>query len=106
VLAAEHLLGLGRLDFLLQRVERPLEIAGDILAGLRPLDEHADVVDLAGEMVAKLEVVAQPATALEYSLRLGLVAPEVGFGDLLLDAGEFLRIVGGVKDSSACRRPA
>ena len=44
VLAAEHLLGLGGLDFALELVEPALEISADVLAGVGPLEEDADIV--------------------------------------------------------------
>ncbi len=45
VLAAEHLLDLGRLDFGLERVERLEEIGADVLALARPFEQHAEVVE-------------------------------------------------------------
>jgi hypothetical protein len=85
VLAAEHLLGLGGLHLLLERVERPGEIARHVLAGLRPFEEHAEVVDLPGQAVAQLEILGEPALPLEGLLRLGLMVPEGGGGDLLFE---------------------
>ena len=46
VLAAEHLLDLAGLHFLIERLERLRELRVHRLAGLRPLDEHAEVVAL------------------------------------------------------------
>ena len=44
VLAAEHLLDLAGLHFLLERVERLAELGVDRLAGFGPFDEHGEVV--------------------------------------------------------------
>jgi hypothetical protein len=87
VLAAEHLLGFGGVDLRFERVERALEIGGDLLAALAPLEQDADVVDLAGEAVAQLEVFRQAALPLQRLLRLGLVVPERGRGDFLFELG-------------------
>jgi hypothetical protein len=85
VLAAQHLLGFGRVDLLFEGVERLLQIGGDILAAFGPFEQHADVVELLGEAVAKLEVFRQPALALQRLLRLGLVVPEIRGGDFLFE---------------------
>jgi hypothetical protein len=85
VLAAEHLLGFSALDLLLERLERAFEIRRHILAGLRPLEEHAEIVDLLHEAVAQLEVVGKTALPLKRLLRLGLVVPEGGSGDFLFE---------------------
>jgi hypothetical protein len=87
VLAAEHLLDLGRLDFLLERFDRSLEIAGDVLALLRPFEQDSKIVEFADQRVAQIELLAQTAAPLERLLRLDLVLPEVGRSDTLLDNG-------------------
>ncbi len=46
VLAAEHLLDLAGLHFLVERVERLRELGVDRLARLGPFDEHGEVVAL------------------------------------------------------------
>jgi hypothetical protein len=51
VLAAEHLLDLSAFDLALQRVECTFEVCGDIFTLLGPLEQDAQVVDLAGEGV-------------------------------------------------------
>ena len=85
VFAAEHLLGFGGVDLLFQRVERFLEVGGDVFATLRPLEEDADVVDLLGEAVAEFQIVAEAALTLQRLLRFGLVVPEIGSGDFLFE---------------------
>jgi hypothetical protein len=85
VLAAQHLLGFGGVDLRLERVERLAKVGGDVLSALRPFNEHAEVVDLLREAVAQLEVVGKPALPLQRLLRLGLVVPEPGGGDLLFE---------------------
>jgi hypothetical protein len=49
VFAAEHFLDLGRLDLALERIERALQLAADILALLRPLEQDAEIVELFSE---------------------------------------------------------
>jgi hypothetical protein len=83
VLAAEHLLDFRALHLLAQRVERLREVGGDVLALPGPVHEHTDIVDLARELIAKLEIVGQAAPALQGFLRLGRVFPEIGGGDAL-----------------------
>jgi hypothetical protein len=85
VLATEHLLGFSAVDLLFERVEGLGQVGGDVLAALRPFEEDANVVDLSGKAVAQLEVLGEPALALQGLLRLGLIVPEVGGGDLLFE---------------------
>jgi hypothetical protein len=83
VFAAEHLFGFRGVDLLLERVEGLGQIGGDVFTTLRPFEEYADVVDFLGEAVAELDVFRKTALPLQRLLRLGLVVPEVGRGDLL-----------------------
>jgi hypothetical protein len=85
VLAAEHLLGFCRLELEFERVEGLREVGRHVLAGLDPLDEDADVVDLVLEAVAELQVGREPPLALERLLGVGLVVPEPGFGNLAFE---------------------
>ena len=62
-------------------VEGAAEILGDQLAGLNPLDEHVEIVELALQRVAELHVLLEPAAALEHFLRVGLILPEIRSGD-------------------------
>jgi hypothetical protein len=87
VLAAKHLLGFGRIDLGFERVERPREIGRDILAAVRPFEQHAKVVELFREAVAQLEVFGEPALALQGFLRVGLVVPEIRRADLPFELG-------------------
>jgi hypothetical protein len=77
-----------------------LQVAGHVLTLLRPLEQNTEIVQLADERVAKVDLFAQTAPALKRLLRLGLVLPEVGFGDALLERRELARRIGRVKDSS------
>jgi hypothetical protein len=106
VLAAEHLLDLGSLDFGLELVETALQIGGDVLAGAGPLDQDAQVGDAAAERVAQLRVLAQAAAALQGALRLLLVLPEVWRRDPRFEGCDLSGVGGAVKDSSAGRGPA
>jgi hypothetical protein len=54
---------------------------------MRPLEQHADVVDLFRNTVAKLEVFREPTLALARLLRLRLVVPEIGRRDLPFELG-------------------
>jgi hypothetical protein len=82
VFTAKHLLGLGRVDLLRQCVQCLGEIRDHVFAAAGPFEEDGDVVDLFGEAVAQLEVLGEPSLPLKRLLRLGLVVPEVGRGDL------------------------
>jgi hypothetical protein len=81
VLATEHLLGFAGVDLGGEVVEGASEILGDRLAGLGPLDEHVEIVELALQRVAELHVLLEPAAALEHFLRVGLIFPEIRSGD-------------------------
>jgi hypothetical protein len=85
VLAAKHLLGLGGFNLLLERIQRPLEIGGDVFPALHPLEQDAEIVDLLGEAVAQFEVLGETALTLQRLLCFGLVVPEIRGGDLLFE---------------------
>jgi hypothetical protein len=87
VLAAEHLLDLRGIDLVLDGVERALEVAGHVLAGPRPFEQHAEVVELPGKAVAQLEIFSETALALERLLGFGLVVPEIGRADFAFELG-------------------
>jgi hypothetical protein len=105
VLAAEHLLDLGGLDFGLELTEAALQIGEHVLAGASPLDEHAEVGDAAAERVAQLGVLAQAPLTLQRPLGLRLVVPEIRRGDPRLERGQLSGVGRPVKDSSADRWP-
>jgi hypothetical protein len=48
---------------------------------VRPLEQHADVVDLPAKAVALLEIFGEAALTLQDLLCFGLVVPEIGVGD-------------------------
>ena len=50
-------------------------------------------------------VFLEPSPSLHDLLRLGLIAPEVGLADALLDVGELLVELGTLKDASVVLRP-
>ena len=81
--AAQHLFGFRGVDLLFERIEGLGQVGGDFFTALRPLEQDTDVVDFLGEAVAKLDVFGQAPLTLQGFLRLGLVVPEVGRGDLL-----------------------
>ena len=105
VLAAEHLLGLGRVDFLLELVEAALEVGADVLPRIRPFDQHAEVVGAPPERLPQRLVFLQAPAALHHLLRFGLVAPEIRFADALLDAGQLFVEAGTLKDASGVPQP-
>jgi len=85
VLAAEHLLGLGRRDLFAHRIESPRQVGQYVFAAACPLEQHANVVGLLGEAGAELDVLGEAPLSLQCFLRLGLVVPEVGRSDLLFE---------------------
>jgi hypothetical protein len=101
VLTPEHLLDLGGFHFGFEGFERPLQISDYVLARLGPLEEHAQIVELAGQRVAQLEFFTETAASPEGFLRFGLVLPEIGSGNAFFYRGELAARVGRVKDSSA-----
>src|SRR5438128_8875976 len=106
VLAAEHLLDLAGLHFLIERLERSSELRVDGFARLRPFDEHTEIVALLLERQHEIAVLLEPAAALQDFLRLGLVFPEVRRGGFGFELCQFFAGTGGLKDSSANRKPA
>jgi hypothetical protein len=106
VLAAEHLLDLGRLHLLLQLVESVSELLVDGFALLEPLEDDTEVVGGLVEPARELDVLLEPAPALQDLLRLGLIFPEIRRGEPLLETAQFLGGACGLKDSSAGRRRA
>jgi hypothetical protein len=106
VLAAEHLLDLAGLHFLIERFERQAELGVNGLAGLRPLDEDGQVLAPLPERRDEIAVQLETPAALLNLLGFSLVFPEVGRGDARLDTGQFFLRAGDLKDSSADRRRA
>jgi hypothetical protein len=100
VLAAEHLLGLGRFDDRVELVEPAREVRFDVFAAAPPLHEHVEIVETPAQRVAKGAVVVQASPALHDLLRLGLAVPEGRFGYLLFDFGELFIEAGALKDTS------
>ena len=105
VLAAEHLLDLAGLHFLIERVEPLGELGVDRLPRLGPFDEHGEVVALLLERGDQIAILLEPAAALLDLLRFGLVLPEIGRGGAHVEAGQFFVRTCGLKDSSADRQP-
>jgi hypothetical protein len=103
VLAAQHLLDLPGLHFLIEQIERLRELGVHRLAGLGPLDEHAEIVALLLQRDAEIEILFEAAAALQDLLRFGLVFPEIGRGGARLEAGQFVGWMRSFKDSSADR---
>jgi hypothetical protein len=106
VLAAEHLLGLARVDFPGEVVQALGEIVDDRFSRLRPFDQDAEIVGAPTQRVAQVLIVLEPAAALQQLLGGRLVLPEVRSRDAVFDAGELFGGAGGVKDGSAGRMPA
>jgi hypothetical protein len=100
VRTAEHFLDFTGLDCGLELVETSDEIGGHILALPGPLDQDAQVLGAAFQRLTGCGVFFDAAAPLEDLLRFGLILPEVGLGDPLLDVSDLLRRVRGVKDTS------
>ena len=66
-----------------------------------PFDQHGKVLRPPFQGVPQLAVFLEAPLTLQHLLRLGLVVPEIGGGDPLLNLLYFLRGVRGVKDTSA-----
>src|ERR1700682_1428193 len=89
VLAAEHLLDLAGLHFLIERLQRLREFGVDRFAGLGPLDEPREVVALLPERHDELAILLEPSPALQNLLRFGLIVPEIWRGGPRFEAGQF-----------------
>jgi len=89
VLAAQHLLGLAGVDLCGEIVEGAAEIVRDRLAGLGPLGEDREIVEPRAQRLAQIAILFEPAAALQQLLRGGLILPEVGGADALLDLLQF-----------------
>jgi hypothetical protein len=87
VLAAEHLLDLAGLDFLVEGIERLAQLGVNRLAGFGPFDEHGQIVAAFLERPNQLELLLEPAPALQHFLGFGLILPEIGRGGARLEAG-------------------
>jgi hypothetical protein len=103
VLAAEHLLDLAGLHFLIERVERLRELGVDRLAGFGPFDEHREIVAALLERHHEIAIQLQAPSALQGLLRFGGVFPEIGRGGFVFEAGQLFVGAGRFKDSSADR---
>jgi len=104
VFAAEHLLDLAGLHFLIERVEGLREFRIHRLAGFRPLDEHTEVVALLLQRVDEIAVLLQSPSALQNLLGFGLIFPEIRCGGFRFELSQLLFRTGGFKDSSANQR--
>jgi hypothetical protein len=89
VLAAEHLLDLAGLHFLIERLDPGEELLVHRLAGGRPFEQHREVVGLFLEREDQVAVLLEPAAALLDFLRFGLVLPEIGERGARVEAGQF-----------------
>jgi hypothetical protein len=90
VLAAEHLLRLAGFDFPAELVEPAREVVEHRFTGLRPLDQHGEIVDPRLQRIAQPGVVFEPAAALQQLLRRSLILPEIRVRDPLLDPRQLL----------------
>jgi hypothetical protein len=104
VLAAEHPLDFGRFDLVLEIVEAFGEVRADLFAGLRPLQQDAEVIAAALERGRQADLFFETTAALEHALCFGLVLPEVRIGSTGLEPAQLVSRACTLKDSSACRR--
>jgi hypothetical protein len=87
VFAAQHLLDLAGLHFLVERVKRLPQFRFDRLAAIGPLNEHGEIVAAFAKRLDQLVLLFQPAAALQYFLRFGLIVPEIRRGGARLETG-------------------
>jgi hypothetical protein len=90
VLAAEHLLDLAGLDFLIELIEPLQEFAVHRLAGFSPFDQHSEIVGSLLERQTELAILLETAAAQQDTLRFGLVLPEIGSGCARLEARQLV----------------
>ena len=104
VLAAEHLLDLAGLHFLVEQIERGCQLGVNRLAGFGPLDQHREIVALPSQRLHQIAILLESPAALQRLLRFGLVLPEIGRGRARFQTIQlFFRVV-GFKDSSGDRQ--
>jgi hypothetical protein len=106
VLAAEHLLDLAGLHLLIERLERLGELGVNRLPRFGPFDENGEVFALLPEREHQIAILFETAPALEDSLRLGLIFPEIGRRRARLEPVQFFVRFGTLKDNSADRQRA
>ena len=82
MLAAEHLLDLGRLYLGGKIVQRQIQIRVDIFTLLRPFDQHGEVVAPLSQRFDQRAILLQSPSALQHALRRGLILPEIRGGRL------------------------
>jgi hypothetical protein len=104
VLAAEHLLDLASLHFLIELFQPSGEFVVDRLSRGRPFSEHGKVVGALLQRGGEIAVLFETTTALQHALGFGLVFPEVRRGRAGLKAAQFFGGRRDVKDSSADRQ--
>lgn len=84
VFSPKELLDLGGLDILAQFFQMFLEIFRDRLTLLGPLDESADFLLAAVEMIDEVQIVLEATSFSGKLLSLGGVGPNSGIGQFLL----------------------
>jgi hypothetical protein len=104
VLAAEHLLDLAGLHFLVECLDSGDELVVHRLAGRGPFEQHREVVGFLLERKNQVAVLLEPSAALLDLLCFGLVLPEIRERGARIEAGQFFVRPGLLKDSSADRQ--
>ena len=89
VLAAEHLLDLAGLHFLIEHIERFGEFRVNGLARFRPFDEDGEIVGPLLQRAYEVLLLLETPPALQDTLGLGLVLPEIGRGGPRLETTQF-----------------
>ena len=87
VFPAEHLLRLGRFDFLTEFLKSLGKVDGDVFSALRPFEENGQVIAAPLQRSQEREVVLDAPPPLHDFLRFGLVVPEGRVGDRPFDVG-------------------
>jgi hypothetical protein len=104
VFAAEHLLDLAGLDFLVQQLQGLRELGIHRFTRFRPFDKHGEIVALLLEREHEIAILLQATAALQNFLRFGLILPEIGSRGARFEAGQLFVRFRTLKDSSADRR--
>jgi hypothetical protein len=104
VLAAEHLLDLAGLHFLIEQFERVGEVGVDRLAGFDPFLQNVQVVALAQQRPQQVAILLEAPAALQDFLRFSLIFPEIGSRRPRFEARQLLFGAGSFKDSSGGRQ--
>jgi hypothetical protein len=98
---AEHLLDLSLIDLSRKFVQRDPKVVLDLFTLASPIDQYCQIVTPLFQGNRKLTVFLKSLTALQNTLRIVVVVPEVWRRSLSLQLGDLSDGTGFVKDTSA-----